>query len=605
MVHIYKLRFFLTFILIIRGSFSFCISGSSSLPGYMVLVPTGKTFHKYPVLKPLEKTDRRFAVCNEAFEKTFLKQMVQIHGMVQQYLLTAGKISQPEPAYLLLSGRSGGFPMSGFYLRLGRCLTDKTNTGYVDLKNIEMNYAQPGSFTQIFPHELAHIYYKQVTGFNPDSSASYSSDIHYYSIVTDYIKAFNEGFAESFENISRDYETDSLVRKGIDEGYLRLSKNLPGKVNGYDRDFRWPMRAGFYRLTMLFWYQQLEDYKRYVWSRDTIARLMPVHLECRDPEKVIVYRNSCVLPDHGIYRNVARAASTEGVICSFFTRLTASGRIDKQVLKELAVINKYLINLKSGESPFHAFIGGYIREYPEEKEHVLQIYQEVTSKPFTSQAPPELWLLNRQFSHSCLVMAPFGGAVLPFYTFNLNTAGMEDILTFKGISREEASILIRYRDSVGSLHSIEDLKAIPGLDHHTRDILLSNRLVPAVLKDMDDGGGLKLSKIFTALIEHFVFTSLYILAFSTSLIFLIFYYRKQPVRKAFLMLLRTYGKLLLLLVTALGSIIIVTEPLFVFIPFLGLIILVNIIRTRKSRARRIELLASTLIIASIIIYSMI
>ena len=600
---------FLKCLFIISSTFLYGFSSgnndSTGYPGYMVLVPTGVTFHKYPVLKPLEKSDPRYRVCKEAFEKTFLNQMVRIHKMVQQYLLTKGKISRIEPAYLLLSGRSGGYPMNGFFLRQGKDLIDKSNTGYVDLKDIEKDYAQPGSFTQIFPHELAHIYYKLLTGFNPDSTPSYSSDIHYFSIVTDYYKAFNEGFAESFENISRNYETDNHVRQGIDAGIIRMSKSLPRKADGYDRDFRWPLRIGFYRMSMLFWYQQFEDYKRFAWSRDNLAGLMPVKLNSCNPEKDIVYRNSCVIPDPEIHRNIAQAAATEGEVCAFFTRLMTSGMIESQVMKELVIIDKYFSGIQTGESPLHVFIRGYCTEFPGEKDRVLHIYRLVTAHSFTNNAPPELWILNKHFHHSFLIMAPYGGAEIPYYTFNMNTAGPEDFRTFKNISRKDALKLVQYRDSKGSFQSFNDLKAIHGLDPGAINVLLANRLVPDVLRSMDDGGGLKISNIFYGLLHHFLLVSLIILVLSGGIIWLIFYYRKRSLRKILFMVVRSYAKVLLFMVAALASIVLVNEPLRVFIPFLVLLIIINLLRTRNIKYRRPELLGSTMLIGFIIIYSLI
>jgi hypothetical protein len=235
---------------------------------YLVLVPVGESRENYPVLKPIPPEDPRNPVIRELFECTFIREMIPLHDSVQEFLLRAGSIPRKEPLYLLLSGRMGGFPMKGFYLKLGETLEDKTHVHYVDLPDVDRNYAGLSSITQIFPHELAHIYYRQMTGRDPEQELSFSPDVHYFSIVTDYAKAFNEGYAESYENLSRIMEPDPRVREGTSLEVQRLSHSLERFTRGFERDYRWPLRVGFYRMSMLFWYQRLEDYKRFIWAKE-------------------------------------------------------------------------------------------------------------------------------------------------------------------------------------------------------------------------------------------------------------------------------------------------------------------------------------------------
>ncbi|WP_124064815.1 helix-hairpin-helix domain-containing protein [Clostridium sp. E02] len=46
---------------------------------------------------------------------------------------------------------------------------------------------------------------------------------------------------------------------------------------------------------------------------------------------------------------------------------------------------------------------------------------------------------------------------------NINTAGKEELMTLRGIGESKALDIIRFRESRGSFHSIEDIKKISGI----------------------------------------------------------------------------------------------------------------------------------------------
>ncbi|HTX88981.1 MAG TPA: helix-hairpin-helix domain-containing protein, partial [Bacteroidales bacterium] len=559
-------------------------------PGYVILVPTGATFQGYPVLKPLDHQDPRSALGKKIFEGTFVREIVRINGCVQRYLAATGGMKNPEPAYLLLSGRIGGFPMHGFYLKEGKKITDKTSASYVDLKEMEKDYGRLSSITQIFPHEQVHLFYSQLTGIRPDSTPSYSSDIHYYSIVTDYYKAFNEGFAESFENVSRMNEPDAEVRAGTQKDLAAFGTRLQGKIAGYDRDYRWPLRFGFYNATLLLWYQQLEDYKRAAWSEQNLAGLKAAGYESTHPDRAIAYRNACVLTDPGKYRNAAQSAATEGVICTFFTKVMQSdlkeqwaprefylpfvsdtgtfGKpsdyftpVENQILKELYILHKYLHGIKENESPFYEFIRGYMMEFPAEKEKILSIFREVTSHPFLYPSPPELWVLNRDHRHRNLVMAPYGGSESGWYTFNLNTCGPEDLMTFRGVSRNDAVRVISYRDSSSGFRSFNDLLLIPGVQPGTSAILAENRLDPSVLKKLDnEEESFSIPMIILHQLKPFISAALILTLITTTVLFFAFYLNRKSWRRSLRMLLRTLGKSFLFIFLILASFVLGFPP---------------------------------------------
>jgi hypothetical protein len=95
------------------------ITNGSPIPSYRVLIPTGKTKNDLHVLRPLPVSDKRYDQAKYLFEKTFISESVTLYGYLQTWLVNQGKKKEVEPAYLLLSGREGGFPMQGFYLEEG------------------------------------------------------------------------------------------------------------------------------------------------------------------------------------------------------------------------------------------------------------------------------------------------------------------------------------------------------------------------------------------------------------------------------------------------------------------------------------------------------
>ena len=82
-----------------------------------------------------------------------------MYAREQEYLRRkTGK--SPEPAYLVLSDRQGGFPQFGFYLGDEK----KPDAGWVDLHRSSTRSGRFGAMDQIFPHELFHVIVRQLAG---------------------------------------------------------------------------------------------------------------------------------------------------------------------------------------------------------------------------------------------------------------------------------------------------------------------------------------------------------------------------------------------------------------------------------------------------------
>jgi hypothetical protein len=606
---------------------------SGSHPAYAILVPTGESAHGFPVLKYMPQDDPRMKTLDILFKRTFIAEMVRVNQYVRQYLLNKKIISHPEPAYLLISGRQGGFPMKGFYLSDQGKLTDKTAVPFVELAEAEENYQTLSSITQIYPHALAHIFYEQLARVDPANVESYSPDVHYFSLVTDYFKAFNEGYAESFENLSRALEPDSSVRRGIRMSVAKYDRTLPPRISGFNRDFRWPARIGFYRLSMVIWYQQLENYKRYIWAGDGRAKYRSASFSSADLEKALQYRNACVIPDGTSLRNAAQAASTEGVVSSFFTKLRESNlkehfadrsfylpffsdtaalivprnRLtpeENQLLKEFYVICKYLGNVAPGRSPLFGFINGYLAEFPDERQTVLRIFRDVTGAEFPGRQPTELWVLNPGHAHHSWIMAQFGGTAVPYYTFNLNTADWMDLATLKGVSPHDARLITAYRDSAGYFSDFYGLQKIRGLEPGTAGRILGSRLTPATLKAVPSEDINMLTGLLRGILSRLLFAALAISVLTGLILYLLYARENTGWKRLSGLWIRTFFKTLLFLVVCLVPFVLQMNPFSIFIPFILLMLAINFFCTRGRPDKRNVVFSSTLLIAAIVCYSL-
>ena len=103
----------------------------------------------------------------------------------------------------------------------------------------------------------------------------------------------------------------------------------------------------------------------------------------------------------------------------------------------------------TSESEFVDFMDGYIRAFPSEELAIKKIFKEVTGLEYANDLPPELWLLIKNHSHRLLVPDSYGAITLPVYTFDLNASEVEDLLTIKGLQKEEALRIIEYRKANG------------------------------------------------------------------------------------------------------------------------------------------------------------
>jgi len=586
----------------------------------VILEPSDSLIDGFPLLREKPMDDTVSETVYKLFRESYMKQSVVYYYLIQNYLVSIGDLEQYEPAYLLLSKNQGGFPQFGFYLLSGDEILDKTRVPYVELvKNNPKPENYLGSMTQIYPHEMGHVFYRMLSS-DSDSTAPGSIDIHYSSLTTDYRTAFNEGIAMHFENMARMFDPDTDRREAILLDVEEKKTSSAKKIEGYQRDFTWPFRIGFYRASMITWYQNYEDIKRYEWVRDADFKYANSTEIFKDPEKSLYYRNSGINKSSSL-KSLQRTLATEGVIASFFVRLAdfvpskisidsiplkyfMAGRNTNsefsqqpdsrtlQYLKIFYILNQHVDFSNTENSQFLDFIEGYLVEFPDEKEAVAQFFKEATGYQYPVDPGPELWVINPNHEHGMLVMDPFGAITLPFYVFNLNAATIEDLLTFDEISQEQAHHIIDHISFNGPLNNYETLNEVASLKPEITQLLIQNHFYPEIFKDVEgDLSKLKLSGLIASGITHL----LLMIGIYTAIVFLIGLFIKYILKVKSVLLKNWIAlglKSFLFGLLSLVIIVLTSDPFLWFVGF-GLIILILTIMLNRNKQNFIFTISTT------------
>jgi len=573
---------------------------------------TGEVQDELPIMDLLPDSAALYGSIHQGIKNSFLGRFLDIYRLCQCYLVREGYLDKIEPAYLALTNNQGGYAKESFILNDGDTTLKKLGVPYVDIteESATRDIHNLMSITQLFPHEMAHVMYRLLSKEDSLSNNNRSVDMHYFSLVTDYPTAFNEGFAEHMENVARNYEENDSIRAGIREDLELIRKSTPHSISGYTRDFTMPFRIGFYKAGMINWFQKFEDYKRSEYAISGKVRYKNKSLKLRDPENRLSYRNAGVAQEESI-RNIVQFHSTEGAISAFFTSLSLRNLQDmyvsdsilreicdwdpseldplqKQFLKYFHVIHKYVVRNQSSTSQFTDFIRGYIECFPEEEEEVRRIYKELTRIEFTPDLPPSLWLLVADHPHRLLALDPFGAIEVPLYTFNLNAAEVEDLLTIKNLQEEEAEAIIQYRDQNGYIKRLEDLRKVPGLSTEAASSIISLDFKQSEFEQILDGFNpeLNIKKLIITPFLHVVKKAMLYFGI-IFLIILYFLRRKQQLNRS--TILKVFLRYLFLW---LGIVILEMAILFLFPQYwiyslmpMVLVILFSLLRTRIKKEK--------------------
>lgn len=579
-----------------------------------LLKPTGEFIDGYPVMVLFPDTSPAYTAVNKIIENTFVKDVLEIYSINQNYLKNLGVINQIAPACLALTNNQGGYAKKGFYLRKDEeTLIDNTSRYYVDiiLNRLLTNYYGLMSFTQLFPHELAHVIYGLTSLNDSVDPENRNVDMHYFPVITDYSTAFNEGFAEHFENISRLFEKNPQVLEGINSDITSIERLSEICIKGFIHDFQYPFRLGYYKSSIIYWYQKYEDYRRYIHALDASVRHINIAPDVGSIEDQLTIRNTGVLYDSKT-RNLVQLCATEGVICSFFTRIIQSNLPNKyynesfyrpflpdttlvdfvpeekfsplqnQFTKYFHVIHHYVSKYNSSTVQLLDFVNAYMNCFPEEADKLKDIFLETTGREIPDTMPPQLWLMVKDHEHRILAIDPFGAVTIPVYTFDLNAAELIDLLTIKGLSKKDATAIIQHRDDNGLFYSFEELAELEGISEDGLNLLFNSRFDKEYFNSISEPE-LSFSAIINTPIKVLAYRiALYLVAFMVFLNVFMITGRKIKIKKRIWLSIRYCFLWILLSLIGMALALFVASPLIWIITISGILILTSILINRKK-----------------------
>lgn len=439
------------------GGLLFAPAHGADRPLVVVLEETGQTRDGVPVFRPYPDQQQIVAV----LERGFSGRMLRLFQYEQAYLHKKDGLT-PEPAYLLLSSKQGGFPRAGFYLGL----EDKRHAGYVDLPRGQSLTGQFGAVDQIFPHELMHIILHQLAHYPVEGAVqpqdAGSNQIHAIGVRTDPATAFDEGFAEHTQVQSiEDPDADPATRALAEDTELR--QRTYKQFAAYRRELaaRWSP-ATRYRTTFLLWFSGAEQALRYHAVKENAFAYepeVPGHLlSTSDPYAAYLLENIVPGTPGKQPKSAARMLSTEGVISAFFYRwancapLRARYR-DKEFYAQFDTTPSDITPLTNIYLKiFHVFytrqtrntaqlIAAYKATFPDEAADLDAVVREAfAGQPLPTA--PAIWLANPDFHTGTSVFDQFRCAPR-VHTFGLNGASEVDLVSIPGVDRAQAESILK------------------------------------------------------------------------------------------------------------------------------------------------------------------
>ena len=455
----------------------------------VVLTPTGQMRDGLPVL-----VRRTPGEVDRVLSRGFAGRLLRLYAMQQEYLRRETGTA-PEPAYLLLSERQGGFPRFGFVLHG----TPKPDAGYVDLHRSSTLAGRFGAMDQIFPHELLHVIVRQLAGEPRESGAN---QVHAVGVRTDPVTAFQEGFAEHVQIVCvDDPDAHPATRALSDDGGVRARAEL--EFDRYRRGVGGRYLLGSpSEVRFLLWFSSAEQVMRYhAVKANLFARQAPVPERLlRRGDKYAAYLFQQVIPggadDH--VKPPGVLLSTEGVVAHLFWRWVSDpglqhryrddafyGRFGETPSSVGPIENAYLKifhAIRAGRAgDTVSFLRAYISAFPDEAPLVQQIVMSSLEGQDISDAP-ELWLANPALQTGTSLFDQFR-ALPRVHTFDANAASMLDWLALPGATRELASRLLKgapYRDMAALL-------AQAGPDPAMRQRIADMGVAMKALRGADEG----------------------------------------------------------------------------------------------------------------------
>jgi hypothetical protein len=440
-------------------------------PVLVILRPTGQEREGLPVLEHHPDAQR----IADTLLRGFSGRLLRLFALEQEFLhQQTGRA--PEPAYLALTDRQGGFPQVGFFLGDER----KSEAGWVELPRSSALSGRFGALDQIFPHELLHVIVHQLAG---EPRQSGSNQIHAVGVRTDPVIAFHEGLTEAVQILAvddLDAADDTQALATDDE----VSRRAHQQLGHYARDLTGrflPVRSS--QMRFIFWFNGAEQVMRYhAVKANAFARrtVVPEQLLV-SPDKYAAYLYQSVVPaaSDDPPKSAAVMLSTEGVVAHLFWRWVTDTALARRPCgaKFYAQFGVQQGNISPGDNAFlklfvalHAgkpataveLIRAYVAAFPEEALDVERVVdQTLLGQPLPDA--PEIWLANAALQTGTSLFDQF--RTLPrAHTFDINAATQFDWLAVPGVTPQLATRLV----AGAPYRHLDDLLAAPELDASVR-----------------------------------------------------------------------------------------------------------------------------------------
>ncbi len=608
----------------------------AGLEKIVVIQPTGEMIDDLPEMVVLSDTTQLYKSVDKLFNNSFIKESIELYFLAANYRKNRNGVSVVEPAYLALSQHAGGYAKVGFHLKDGNGHINKSEAPYIDIveDRIASNQNRLMSVTQLYPHEMGHLIYGLLNPTKGDET-SRSVDMHYFSLRTDYSTAFNEGFSEHIENIARLYEKNESIKSEIFTDLERIKEKSQYSISGFEKDLLHPRRIGYFKMSMPLWFQKFEDYKRHEHAVNGTVRFVNSTMDLSNIEDQLTYRNSGVRQHENELRNYVQMLSTEGANSAFLTRLTQSDLskhyldasfykdflvdtaaifnspeeiftpIQNQFLKYFFVFNNYMTDEDYSQSQLIDFIEGYISAFPSEEAGIKSVFKEVLNLEYTNELPPDLWLMIKDHPHRMLVLDPYDAITMPIYTFDINAAEVTDLLTIKGIQKNEAIQIIDYRKANGFFTSLGQLKEIEGLSNGSFNLILASDFDQEYMEGLTIPD-LTFSALLTTPLKALLLKTLAYFALIFGLIYGLFLFRQKLSFKKLLLTSLRYLLLFILFVLAGLIFIVLSDQAWMFlVVMLVLIMGINLLIHRKNKMKMWRSLFATGLMGLLILLSIV
>lgn len=605
----------------------------------VIIIPSGQYIDNLPVMTVESDTSNLYRYIANTIRNSVVNEVIDLYFIAQIYLRDTNQQLSIEPAYLAITNNIGGFAKQGFILKEDGKVIKKENTPFIDITKANA-ISSPGSlmsFTQLLPHEMGHVLLEMLSAKDHKNNNTRSVDMHYFSIITDYHTAFNEGFAEHLENVSRKFEKNRDIRSGIFEDIDKTRVKTSDAKRGFERDFIYPFRLGYYKATMFSWYQKYENLKRYDHAVNGDIKYKSLKLRKGSLADNITYRNTAINLNKRERRNLVQMHSTEGAISAFFTRLISSnlkyryrertfykqftidGKLDKnpvtlftplqnQFIKYFTVLRNHVTLNNSSRSQLIDFIEGYIHSFPEEEEQIKRIYKQTFGLDYSSQLPPPLWLMALDYNHRIMTIDPFGAITVPVYTFDLNAAEVEDLQCIKGVEIEDAEMIVNYRNVNGFYKNLNQLTNIDGLSPEVVKIIQSSlfdeKICNTVISSV--GSTSKFSSIMKASLVYMFARAFWYFLVIFGAIYFIFVRETQPDTSKLILLILKYLAMWIAFVLAGLFIVFIEDNKILFLTmFTMLVASLSIIIYRNNEMKLRRTLISIAIMGFLVLISII